>query len=89
MFRFILHKLIRVYQLTLSPDHGVFRARFPNGFCRFYPSCSEYTRLSILRFGGFKGVGLGLLRILKCNPFSIPAVDLPILNSKTQTTNHK
>ncbi len=75
MLRYILIKLINIYQATVSPDHGVFRASFPHGYCRFYPSCSEYTRLSILRFGGFKGMWLGLLRILKCNPFVQPKID--------------
>ena len=75
MFKYVLLKLISVYQATISPDHGLFRARFPYGYCRFYPSCSEYIRLSILRFGGFKGLWLGALRIVKCNPWSEPRVD--------------
>ncbi len=67
--------LIELYQHTLSPDHGWFRVRYPYGYCRMYPSCSEYTKLSILRFGFLKGVRLGGLRILKCNPFTEPKVD--------------
>ena len=38
--------------------------------CKFYPSCSEYMKLSIEKYGFFKGGLLGLKRILKCNPFS-------------------
>ena len=38
--------------------------------CKFYPTCSEYTKLAIIKYGCFKGVFLGLKRILKCNPFS-------------------
>ena len=38
--------------------------------CKFYPSCSEYTKQAIEKYGSFKGIFLGIIRILKCNPFS-------------------
>ncbi len=38
--------------------------------CKFYPSCSEYTKQAIEKYGVFKGAFLGFLRILRCNPFS-------------------
>jgi len=53
--------LIRLYQRT---------ARFRPAMCRFQPSCSEYTAQAIDKYGVFKGIGLGLWRILRCHPFS-------------------
>jgi len=38
--------------------------------CKYYPSCSEYMKQAIEKYGCFKGVSLGIIRILKCNPFS-------------------
>ena len=38
--------------------------------CKYYPTCSEYTKQAIQKYGVFKGTGLGIIRILKCNPFS-------------------
>ncbi len=38
--------------------------------CKFYPTCSEYTKQAIEKYGIIKGLGLGLLRIIRCNPFS-------------------
>ena len=38
--------------------------------CKFYPTCSEYTKQAIEKYGAFKGCILGIKRILKCNPFS-------------------
>ena len=38
--------------------------------CKFYPTCSEYTKQAIEKYGVFKGCLLGAGRILKCNPFS-------------------
>ena len=67
--------IIIVYQKTLSPDHGLFKARFPYGYCRHYPSCSEYTKQAIEKKGLLKGVILGFIRILKCNPFVESKVD--------------
>ena len=38
--------------------------------CKFYPTCSEYMKQAITKYGAFKGIFLGIKRILKCNPFS-------------------
>jgi len=61
---------IRVYQKTVSPDHGIFKRLYPDGFCRYYPSCSEYAAQSIENNGIIVGVGLGAWRIARCNPWS-------------------
>ncbi|MDD5090397.1 MAG: membrane protein insertion efficiency factor YidD [Candidatus Wallbacteria bacterium] len=38
--------------------------------CRFFPSCSEYTKQAILRYGAVRGVMLGAKRIMRCHPFN-------------------
>lgn len=43
--------------------------------CRFYPSCSEYTKEAILKFGVAGGVKVGLLRILRCHPLAKGGLD--------------
>ncbi|KAA0889713.1 membrane protein insertion efficiency factor YidD [Oryzomonas japonica] len=53
--------VIRLYQKLLSP-------LLPQT-CRFYPSCSEYSRESIIRYGVVRGVWLTLIRLCKCHPF--------------------
>jgi len=60
--RYVLIKLIKIYQKLLSP-------MFPPS-CRFYPTCSEYAVESISKYGVFKGGIKALWRILRCNPFS-------------------
>lgn len=69
--------LIRLYQRTFSPDHGPLKVLFPNGYCKFTPTCSEYTRLAIEKYGVFLGCAKGLWRILRCNPCSHGGVDNP------------
>ena len=61
---------IRLYQATLSPDHGWFKALNPQGYCKFHPTCSQYTYEAIKRFGVLKGSWLGGKRILRCNPWN-------------------
>lgn len=68
--------IINFYQKTLSPDHSFWaKKKFPAGYCRFYPSCSEYTKQAILEFGFLRGAEKGFFRILRCNPFSAPNID--------------
>lgn len=66
---------ILLYQKTISPDHGFLRALFPHGYCRFHPTCSEYSRQAILKKGIAKGVLLGSWRILRCNPWNKGGID--------------
>ncbi|MFH0814933.1 MAG: membrane protein insertion efficiency factor YidD [Candidatus Falkowbacteria bacterium] len=70
MVRKIVLWLIWLYQKTLSPDHGWFKNRFPLGYCRFNPTCSEYARQSIKKYGVIRGGLKAVYRILRCNPFS-------------------
>lgn len=70
MIKMAVLKIIRFYQRTLSLDSGWFSWRHPYGHCRFYPHCSEYCYQAIAKYGVLKGSGLGLRRILKCNPFN-------------------
>ena len=58
----VLVALIKVYQYTLSPLLG---AR-----CKYYPSCSNYALGAIREHGAFKGTGMAVWRIMRCNPFS-------------------
>lgn len=67
--------LIKIYQKTISPDHGAISKLFPHGFCRFRPTCSEYTYQAIDRYGVIKGSVLGTWRIMRCNPWSRGGAD--------------
>ena len=37
--------------------------------CRFYPSCSQYTKEAITCHGPLKGVYLGARRVCRCHPW--------------------
>src|SRR3989338_1568904 len=47
--------LIKLYQYTLSPDHGLLKHLHPYGFCRHHPTCSEYGKLMIRNRGAVVG----------------------------------
>jgi len=57
----ILIKLIELYQLTPISVHSN---------CKFTPTCSEYMKKSIEKYGVIKGLFKGIKRILRCNPFN-------------------
>lgn len=78
MIKKILIAVITFYQKVLSPDQGAV-ARFlgvKKKVCIFYPSCSAYAKEAILKHGVLKGSRLAGKRILRCNPFNTPRVDL-------------
>ena len=63
--RKLLIWLIKGYQKHISV---VFESK--NIHCKYYPTCSEYTKQAIQKYGAGRGVIKGFWRILRCNPFS-------------------
>ncbi len=49
--------------------------RFRQPACRFYPSCSQYTKQAVEKHGVAAGLRLGFVRICKCHPFHDGGVD--------------
>ena len=43
--------------------------------CRHLPTCSEYIIEAINEFGVLKGITMGMVRILKCNPLGSSGYD--------------
>lgn len=62
--------MIRVYQHTLSLDHGPLRHIYPYGYCRHSPSCSEFSKQKISKHGFCIGVIQTVYRILHCHPWA-------------------
>jgi putative component of membrane protein insertase Oxa1/YidC/SpoIIIJ protein YidD len=65
--------LLRLYQQTLSPDHGLVRHLYPHGFCRHSPTCSEFA-IKELRTSLFPTACLRIAqRIFSCHPWKEPS----------------
>lgn len=60
--RAIVLGLIAIYQRVISPAIG--------SRCRFRPTCSEYMRQAVIKYGAVKGTWLGLKRLVRCHPFN-------------------
>ena len=69
--------LIKIYQWFISP-------MLPK-CCGFYPTCSTYMLLAIKEWGVFKGVWLGLKRLVKCRPNGQSGEDFVPLNLKGES----
>jgi uncharacterized protein len=58
--------LINLYQKTPLRSHSA---------CIFIPTCSEYMKGSILKYGLIIGVFKGFKRILRCHPWNKSTYD--------------
>ena len=73
----LLIKFINLYQKTLSPDTGFLKkiGIIRKSVCVFYPSCSEYAKEAINKYGILKGAYLTFFRILRCHPWQKNHID--------------
>ena len=58
-----LIKSVDFYRRAISPHKG-------GPCCRFVPTCSQYAKTALERYGAIKGTRLAAWRILRCNPWS-------------------
>ncbi|RLC36378.1 membrane protein insertion efficiency factor YidD [Candidatus Falkowbacteria bacterium] len=68
--RYLVIQIIKIYQKTISFDHGFLKNKYPFGYCRFKPTCSEYAIEAIEKYGIIKGGGKAIWRVLRCNPWN-------------------
>lgn len=53
--------IIQGYRVMISPLFGQ--------ACRFEPTCSQYALDAVTRYGALQGLGLAVVRLMKCHPF--------------------
>lgn len=58
--KYFLIGMIQIYQMIPGNIHSM---------CRHQPTCSEYTKQAIIKYGSIKGSYLGIKRIFRCNPW--------------------
>ena len=58
----VLLAALKAYQVGVSPLLG--------SNCRYLPTCSQYTAEAIENHGAWRGLGLGIRRIMRCHPFA-------------------
>lgn len=63
----ILIFFIYIYKIAISPLIGP--------YCRFYPTCSQYSIQVLKSFGIIKGIFFTIKRLIKCHPFSKGGID--------------
>jgi uncharacterized protein len=61
--------LIWLYQWTIAPLIG--------NRCRFYPSCSNYSKEALQKHGVLKGLWLTVRRLCRCHPWHPGGIDFP------------
>jgi putative membrane protein insertion efficiency factor len=61
MMRMICLFMLEAYRLLVSPLLGP--------ACRFEPTCSQYAKDAIARYGVLEGMRRAVVRLLKCHPF--------------------
>lgn len=69
--------MIHIYQKHISPYlHILTKTLFGSSQgCRFYPTCSEYSKLAFKKYSLSKALYLSTVRLLRCNPLFKGGVD--------------
>jgi hypothetical protein len=65
--RKLIVAILRLYKLAISP-------MLPSA-CRYYPSCSDYMRQAVEKYGPVRGLWMGIKRIARCHPFHQGGLD--------------
>ena len=65
--KYILVFFIALYQKLLSP--------WLPAACRYTPTCSQYAKEALLRYGLFRGLVLTGKRLARCHPFHAGGYD--------------
>jgi putative membrane protein insertion efficiency factor len=65
-------RVLRTYQRWISPPlHATLGALgIVAAGCRYQPTCSEYAREALQKYGPARGGWLTLRRLLRCHPFA-------------------
>jgi putative membrane protein insertion efficiency factor len=66
-------KKVTIQAINFYQKHLSFHTK---NSCVFLPSCSEYTKEAINKYGITKGIRLGFVRILRCHPWQKKHIDL-------------
>lgn len=78
--RWLLIKLVRLYQITLSPIIG--------NQCRFAPTCSNYSIEALEKHGAIRGSWLTIKRVCRCHPGCDGGYD-PVPETKAEQLQSK
>ena len=81
VLRRLVLSMLRRYQRDLSPIAGALGAQ-----CRFAPSCSQYMIDAVESRGVVAGLGLGLWRLVRCNPLHAGGYDPAPSGPKRRST---
>ncbi len=65
--RKLIVAVLRFYKWAISP-------MLPSA-CRYYPSCSDYTRQAVEKYGPVRGLWMGIKRVARCHPFHSGGLD--------------
>jgi putative membrane protein insertion efficiency factor len=65
--RKLISAILRFYQWGVSP-------LLPSA-CRYHPTCSEYMRQAVEKYGPVRGVWMGIKRVGRCHPFHSGGLD--------------
>ncbi|MBU0572641.1 membrane protein insertion efficiency factor YidD [Patescibacteria group bacterium] len=50
------------------------------GGCRYYPTCSDYSRKALAEYGLYRGTWVSIKRLFRCHPFSKTGFYDPLLS---------
>ncbi len=81
MIKDVLLTLLGIYQKIFT--------LFSYGSCRYYPTCSEYTKWRIEKDNIVIALIASFLRILRCNQLFAGGIDYPVIKKRLDDVSFK
>jgi uncharacterized protein len=74
--KLVIINAITFWQRTFAMRENILRSfGLTAHTCKYTPTCSQYTKEAVQKYGILRGIFMGLKRVFRCNPWNVGGYD--------------